>query len=632
MGDPPPHVCSAVLRLPRTYAVFRCGDGSRVTGAQVQQSVAALAHLLRTRLAVRPGEVVALAAGAAPEFLYAWLAVTAVGAVAALLNTKWCVHCLPSFAHHLVRCVKRCAADLTATANRSVAEAVSAARRVGAVVLLADCAGLDVARGAARSSPGFIRSICMLDGTAGVDGALDARHLEEGASTLPLPLLHSGLRDDICTLVFTSASTATPKAVALTHANIGAATAGKAAAVGYSAHDVYLHAAPLCHIGGLSSAHAALWAGATHVFPPSGSFKATEMLHLVRQHGVTCFIAVPTMLHDLLQAWDAEPHQALVSVTRLLLGGGAVPGALLARAAAHLVPHATVTGTYALSEACSSVAFRTLAAAGAVSDIPREPRDGDEDLPPGADASAASAGVCCGLPAPGCLVRIAPGGEICVAGPQVMAGYWGDESASNSALVPADGGVMWLHTGDVGRLDAAGRLWLLGRAADVIKSGGENVHAAEVEAALATHPAVASAVVVPVPHDRWGAAVAACVVLAPGATWKGPTAPTRAAAAHVSAAGVGLPHSASGGPAPTNEMGVSPVKTTPASLRAHVTSPAVGLARFKAPVLIAAWTGAALPLGPTGKVDKRAVGAAMRALALEQTSTGAVSRQLRSRL
>ena len=504
---------------------------------------------------------------------------------------------------------------------------MSAARQVGAVVLLADRAGLEVARGAAGSSPHFIRSICMLDGTRGVDGALvlsDATLLEP---TPRLPLLRSGLHDDICTLVFTSGSTATPKAVALTHANIGAATAGKVAAVGYAARDVYLHAAPLCHIGGLSSAHAALWAGATHVFPHSGGFRAAEMLALIRQHSVTCFIAVPTMLHDLLHAWHAErePRQALGSVTRVLLGGGAVPRALLARAV-HLVPHATVTGTYALSEACSSVAFRTLAVAGAVSVAPPAPSDGEGDEPPGDDAST---GVCCGLPAPGCLLRIAPDGEICVAGPQVMSGYWADAGASRAALVPADDSQVWLHTGDVGRLDAAGRLWLLGRAADVIKSGGENVHASEVEAALTTHPAVAAAVVVPVPHGRWGAAVAACVVLVPGASWQGPTVP-------IGEAGVASTYSSGGGAAPSHGMESSLLQTTtPAALRAHVTSPEVGLARFKAPVLIAAWTpaGAALPLGPTGKVDKRAVGAAMRALALEQTSTIDAERvQLRSRL
>jgi acyl-activating enzyme 14 len=500
-------------------------------------------------------------------------------------------------------------------------------------VLLADSAGLEVARGAAVSSPHFIRGICMLDGTRGVDGALvlgDASLAElKGELPPPLPLLRSGLHDDICTLVFTSGSTATPKAVALTHANIGAATAGKVSAVRYAARDVYLHAAPLCHIGGLSSAHAALWAGATHVFPPSGGFRATEMLALIRKHSVTCFIAVPTMLHDLIHAWHAkpQPRQALGSVTRVLLGGGAVPRALLA-CTAHLVPHATVTGTYALSEACSTVAFRTLAVAGAVGVTPPEPpRDGEGDEPAGSDASA---GVCCGSPAPGCLVRIAPSGEICVAGPQVMSGYWADAGASRAALVPADGGQVWLHTGDVGRLDGAGRLWLLGRAADVIKSGGENVHASEVEAALATHPAVASAVVVPVPHDRWGAAVAACVVLAPGATWQGPTVPT-------GAAGVASSHSGgSGGDATPGHGMDSPLLqiTTPAALRAHVTSPAVGLARFKAPVLIASWTpvGSALPLGPTGKVDKRAVGAVMRALALEQTSSGTESVQLRSRL
>ncbi|HWQ29001.1 MAG TPA: 2-succinylbenzoate-CoA ligase, partial [Dehalococcoidia bacterium] len=108
----------------------------------------------------------------------------------------------------------------------------------------------------------------------------------------------------------------------------------------------------------------------------------------------------------------------------------------------------------------------------------------------------------------------APGepGSIVLRGPVVMAGYWNQPEASARAL--RDG---WLHTGDLGVVDAEGYLYVLDRRDDLIISGGENVYPAEVEAVLLAHPAVADAGVFGVPDERWGQAVAAAVVLAPGA-------------------------------------------------------------------------------------------------------------------
>ncbi|MDI3340687.1 MAG: AMP-binding protein [Sphaerobacter sp.] len=115
--------------------------------------------------------------------------------------------------------------------------------------------------------------------------------------------------------------------------------------------------------------------------------------------------------------------------------------------------------------------------------------------------------VCDGRPA-------APGapGEILVRGPIVTAGYYGRPEATAKAL--ADG---WLHTGDVGYLDADGYLYVLDRRDDLIVTGGENVYPAEVEAALLAHPAVQEAGVIGLPDPEWGQAVAAVVRLADGA-------------------------------------------------------------------------------------------------------------------
>jgi long-chain acyl-CoA synthetase len=98
-------------------------------------------------------------------------------------------------------------------------------------------------------------------------------------------------------------------------------------------------------------------------------------------------------------------------------------------------------------------------------------------------------------------------GEVCVRGPAVMSGYWERPDATAEAL--RDG---WLHTGDLGRMDAFGYLYLLDRAKDMIITGGSNVYAVEVEAALASHPAVHDAAVVGVPDRTWGELVVAVVM------------------------------------------------------------------------------------------------------------------------
>jgi len=147
---------------------------------------------------------------------------------------------------------------------------------------------------------------------------------------------------------------------------------------------------------------------------------------------------------------------------------------------------------------------------------------------PAADHAAALAGdrperlASAGFPRPGMDVRVLgddgnelPAGEVgeaCVRGPAVMLGYWNRPEASAEAL--RDG---WLHTGDLGRFDEHGYLFLLDRAKDLIISGGSNVYAVEVEAALADHPAVREVAVVGLPDRTWGEVVTAVVVSEPAA-------------------------------------------------------------------------------------------------------------------
>jgi O-succinylbenzoic acid--CoA ligase len=262
--------------------------------------------------------------------------------------------------------------------------------------------------------------------------------------------------------VHTSGTTSAPKLVELTWGNVRANALGSALALGHDRRERWLCPLPLTHVGGLMVLLRSLVYGTTAQLLPA-PFDADAATDAIAEQGVTLASLVPTMLARMLDAGLGRPP----SLRAVLLGGAPADPALLARAAAAGVP---VCQTYGLTEACSQVCTS-------------EPGDAETS----------------GWPLPGVDVAIAPDGEILVGGPTV-----------------AGGGT--LRTGDLGRLDARGRLIVAGRKADTIVSGGENVAPAEVEAVLLAHPDVADAGVFARPHEEWGEAVAARVVLRAGAS------------------------------------------------------------------------------------------------------------------
>jgi O-succinylbenzoic acid--CoA ligase len=220
-------------------------------------------------------------------------------------------------------------------------------------------------------------------------------------------------------------------------------------------------------------------------------FDAAEVSEALDGGGVAAVSLVPTMLSRLLAHRGARPAPA--GLTAVLLGGAAAAPELLTRALAAGYP---VCPTYGLTEACSQVATAALPPAGAARPQPMRPLRGTElrivhdgrNVPPGTP------------------------GEILVRGPTVMRGYLNQPQATARAL---QGG--WLHTGDIGCLDAGGALRVLDRRDDLIVSGGENVYPAEIEAVLLEHPDVEEAGVAGVPDADLGARVVAWIVTAPGA-------------------------------------------------------------------------------------------------------------------
>lgn len=274
---------------------------------------------------------------------------------------------------------------------------------------------------------------------------------------------------------FTSGTTGVPKAAALPRRAFLAAAEAHTAHLGWDEDDRWLLAMPVAHVGGFSILTRCLYARRAVVLAPPGHPQAA--LQTMTAHAVTVASVVPAQLARLL---DAGPAPA--SLRAVLLGGAAAPEGLVRRARAAGWP---VLKTYGLTEACAQVATER-------PDVPAPEGAVGPPLTPGA-------------------VRIHHG-RVQVRGPQLMSGYVGQ---GRLGFDPEG----WLETQDHGRLDEQGNLQILGRDAELIVTGGENVYPLEVEAALAGLGAFADAAVAGIPDETWGEVVAAAVMLVPGADW-----------------------------------------------------------------------------------------------------------------
>lgn len=302
------------------------------------------------------------------------------------------------------------------------------------------------------------------------------------------PLPQAGA-EDVLTLVNTSGTTGAPKAVELTNANYEAGACASIARLGCAPGDRWLAAMPMCHVGGLSIAVRCALAGMTVV--QHAGFDAMRVDRSLRNDGIGFVSLVPTMLARILDAGGDRPYPTTLKA--VVLGGGRLPAALVGRSRLASVP---LVATFGMSETAAQVTTS---------------RPGDASRHPGS----------AGHPLDGVEIRIDMTGgdgvgEILVRGAQVFRGYFRDPERTATAL---QGG--WLHTGDLGRLDGDGRLWVEVRRTDLIVSGGENVNPEEVEDVLVSHPGIAEAAVYGVADDEWGQRVMAAVVVRDGATVDG---------------------------------------------------------------------------------------------------------------
>ncbi len=273
----------------------------------------------------------------------------------------------------------------------------------------------------------------------------------------------------------TSGSSGRPKGVALSRRAFRAALAASAAILGWQENDRWLLSLPLAHVGGLSILLRCLAARRTTVLAdPAARFAPALVAAQLERDRITLLSLVPTALRRLLAL---EDFQLPARLRAILVGGAAASPALLATAAARGWPCLL---TYGATEAGSQIATQEK---------------------PGLRG--------CGRPVPGVEVKLDPEGLIAVRGANLLSFYL----PSGQSGKDEDG---FFKTGDLGRWNAEGQLEVLGRADDVIVSGGENVHPLQVEAALEEDPAIAAAAVFPLPDEEWGQAVAAALVPASG--------------------------------------------------------------------------------------------------------------------
>jgi len=305
--------------------------------------------------------------------------------------------------------------------------------------------------------------------------------------------------DHIAFQLYTSGTTGRPKGAMFANGtNLRVLLDGISVEWGFTPEDISLVALPLFHMGGLAWALAGLARGARCVvvrdFDPTGALKT------IQKESVTIAFFVPAMLAAVCSVADVGARK--LGLRRVFYSGAPISPVALTKAMAAL--RCDFIQIYGLTEAT-----------GAFAQLPAHDHD-----PNGPRAHLL---LSAGRPYPWVEIRVVSTsgvadmpageiGEIWTRSEQNLVGYWNDSEQTAKALTPEG----WLRTGDLGRVDAEGRIFLVDRAKDLVISGGENVYPVEVENVLAAHPQLAEVAVIGVPHERWGETVKAIVVPRPG--------------------------------------------------------------------------------------------------------------------
>jgi acyl-CoA synthetase (AMP-forming)/AMP-acid ligase II len=328
------------------------------------------------------------------------------------------------------------------------------------------------------------------------EGATDLASLAAAESAVPVAIDRPP--DSLAQILYTSGTTGHPKGVTHSYASVAAAMGAWATGFGIGPEDRLLGQLALSHFGG--RAMDACWvAGASLVILPGPDPKA--MLGAIAGHRVTMMLVIPTLLRMLLDHPDAADAD-LSSLRAVVYAAAPAAPALVRRSLERLGP-VLYTG-FGQTEAYGLNTWMDPAEHVAAHDA-----GGERLTSVGRECAAFAQVRICGDDGS----EVPPGevGEICVCAPWATPGFWKRPELDRERL--HDG---WLRTGDLGRMDAEGYVFLADRKEDKIITGGFNVYPAEIEGSLAEHPAVAECAVFAIPDPKWGEAVRAAVTLRPG--------------------------------------------------------------------------------------------------------------------
>ena len=292
----------------------------------------------------------------------------------------------------------------------------------------------------------------------------------------PTPSLESASAKDAALICYTSGTTGQPKGAVLSHANCLASAEGLRLAWRWTEHDRLLLALPLFHMHGLGvGLHGTLFTGASAVL--FRSFRADEILTSIADFEATLFFGVPTMYHRLAD----HPDVSALTSLRLCVSGSAPLPALL---------HTRIE---------QSSGQRVLERYGMTETLMLVSNPYADERRPGS----------VGWPLPGVELRLAgEPAEIQVRGPNVFSGYW-ERPEANAEAFTQDG---WFRTGDLGAIDEKGYVEIVGRAKELIISGGFNVYPREVEDLIREHPKIDDVAIVGESSEEWGERVVAYAV------------------------------------------------------------------------------------------------------------------------
>ena len=448
-------------------AVARHGAGTavvcgaeRLSWCQLDALSARLASGLRQR-GIGAGDRVALLLPNGVAFVLATLACARLGAVVVPLGVR--------------------------SQTAELAHALSDCGAVGAFV---DAAL--IARLPAASDTPALRVVCRVveDAAAGGTEAALADWLGDGSADAATA--HVAAPADLAAIVYTSGTTGRPKGAMLTQLNVVHSALHYEAAMGLTQADRTLACVPLSHVTGFIAQLMTMLrvAGTLLILPV---FKAADFLALAVRERATHTIMVPAMYTLCLLRDDLRGHD--LSAWRIgAFGGAPMPPATIAQLAAQL-PALLLMNAYGSTETTSPATLMPIEFA----------RGGRHHASVGRAVACAEIVV---MDPHGCEVAADASGEVWIKGPMVVPGYWNNPAATAESFV--DG--FW-RSGDVGRVDAAGFLYLHDRLKDIINRGGFKVYPAELEALLAQHPAVVEAAVVGTPCAVLGERVHAFVTL-----------------------------------------------------------------------------------------------------------------------